>query len=131
MTQTEQFFYDNAGFSYDPKKETEAEGKLRCAQALAEAEDYGKRHGFVFQWEADQDGCIGCECGSEDCHCCTGEAHEVLCCVLRDEDGTVLASLGAICEPTREYGRVIEAELALEGMPLHDAPTEAEELTLA
>ena len=115
MTQAEQFFYDNAGYSYDPKTETQENGRLRCAQAMAEAEAYVQKHGLEYVWEDDQDGCIGCDCGSEECSCCTGESHETLCCLLKDpETGNVLASCGGICGVTAEYRRVMEAELALE-----------------
>ena len=34
----EKFFFDNAGYSYDPKIETAVEGKIRCAKQLALAE---------------------------------------------------------------------------------------------
>src|ERR1017187_2960313 len=97
MTNAEQFFYDNAGYSYTPvpvgtpnwaKKTAQAkkEGRLLGAKALAEAEAYAKRHDLVFEWEEDQDGCIGCECGSAECSCCSGEPHETLCCILRDQE---------------------------------------------
>jgi hypothetical protein len=32
MKINEQFFYDNAGFSYNPETESEEHGKLRCAR---------------------------------------------------------------------------------------------------
>jgi hypothetical protein len=33
---------------------------------------------------------------------------------MRDPDGKVVQSLGSVCEPSREYRRVVEAELAAE-----------------
>ena len=42
--------------------------------------------------------------------------HETYVCVLRDTDGTPLASLCAIIDPSDDYRRVVEAELALEAM---------------
>ncbi len=39
FTNAEQFFYNNAGYSYNPKSETPAEGNARCAKALAMAEE--------------------------------------------------------------------------------------------
>ena len=40
MTNAEQFFFDNAGFSYDPKTESERTGRLRCAQLTSHLADY-------------------------------------------------------------------------------------------
>ena len=34
MTKQEQFFYDHAGWSYDPKTETPEQGRERCAKDL-------------------------------------------------------------------------------------------------
>jgi hypothetical protein len=116
MTKTERFFFDNAGYSYDPRTETRKQGRLRCARALALAEETAAERNWEFLWDADQDGCIGCDCGAEDCKCCTGEPHEILCCALKDADGKILASMGGICEPTRDYGRIVEAELASEAL---------------
>ncbi len=38
MNAAEQFFYGNAGWSYDSAIETSDEGRIRCAVALAHAE---------------------------------------------------------------------------------------------
>lgn len=112
------FFYDHAGSSYNPKTETEEQGRIRGAQALAKAEAFAAEQGFIFSWSQDEDGCIGCDCGSEDCACASGEPHDCRVCVMYDASGEdVLASLGSICEPSKEYCRVVEAELALEAMP--------------
>jgi hypothetical protein len=108
------FFAKHAGLSYDPKTQTPAQGKARNARRLARAERTAANMGFTFEWEYDPDGCIGCECGSEDCACSTGVSHEVLSCIVRNADGLVIGSLGGICDPTPEYRRVVEAELALE-----------------
>jgi hypothetical protein len=82
---------------------------------LARAEAYAKEHDWVFEWEDDPE------------EYQLGDAEdevppEVLNCMLRDEDGNVLASLGGIgmsgnTREDKDYGRVIEAELALEAMP--------------
>jgi hypothetical protein len=40
----------------------------------------------------------------------------VLCCVLKDGDGNVLASLCGITDPDSNYRRVVEAELASEAL---------------
>jgi len=120
LTPEQKFFYKHAGYSFDTNTESKRQGKERCARRLARAERYAKRQDWHYEWTEDIDGCIGCDCGSADCACSTGTAHEVLVCVLRDSDDHVLGSLGSICEATREYGRVIEAELALEAMPRAD-----------
>lgn len=114
MTHAERFFWKNAGFSYDPAKETKAQGRRRCATALAEAESYAQDRQWSYEWEWDCEGCAGCDCGSSECACSAGTEHETLCCVLRVHRGAILASLYGICEPSADYRRVIEAELALE-----------------
>lgn len=115
------FFYDNAGYSYDPRIETREQGRLRCAQSLAKAERYASEQGWLYEWSQDPEGCIGGDCGETatcDHPCCQGTSHDCRVCLLWDADSTkVLASLGSICEPSTEYLRVIEAELALEAMP--------------
>jgi len=125
MTKDEQFFYDNAGYSYG-KGETREQGRMRCARSLAEAEVYAWDHDWVFSWEYDDNGCSGCDCGSPDCPCASGAEHETLGCILFNREqrahGNVippqiaLASLWGICEPTTEYRRVVEAELASEAL---------------
>jgi hypothetical protein len=47
------FFIKNAGYSYDPKKETPFKGRVRCARALAEAEKRASAEGCSFEWEQD------------------------------------------------------------------------------
>jgi hypothetical protein len=113
-----QFFYEHAGYSYDPKTETPDKGRLRGAQALAQAEEYAAAKDWGYSWDYDRAGCIGCDCDSADCACSTGEPHETLVCFLRTYDGEVLEALGGICGATPEYSRVVEAELALQAMPM-------------
>lgn len=113
-----QFFFEHAGYSYNPKTETAEQGRQRGAERLAAAERFAAEKSFVFEWNYDEEGCIGCDCGNPDCACSSGASHEVLYCLLRESDnGEVLQSLSGICEPSREYRRVVEAELALEAMP--------------
>lgn len=117
MTVQQQFFYDNAGFSYDPKKETPKQGQYNSARRYAKAENEARRAGIRFEWEYDSEGCIGCDCGDcgdDACSCSTSEPHEVLVCIACLPDGTVGASLGSIYGATREYRRVVEAELAID-----------------
>jgi hypothetical protein len=35
MTTDQRFFWKHSGYSYDPKTETRAQGRRRCAEALA------------------------------------------------------------------------------------------------
>lgn len=104
-----QFFQTHAGWCSPP-------GKMACAFALAKAEADAELLGMRFEWFEDEEGCLGCTCGDKRCKCSTGEAHEVLCCVARDAQGRIVASLGGICEPSHEYKRVVEAELAQEAL---------------
>lgn len=88
---------------------------------LVRAEAYASDAGWTFTWDDDHDpvGALGDHaywCADYRARRKCG-GHEVLCCVLRDREGTPLASLGAIIDPSAEYSRVIEAELALEALP--------------
>jgi len=97
------FFYRNAGFGYDPRKESRRTGKARCAAKLARAEMFADGQGWTCEWVAD------------DCPCeCQDGPHEAEGCILRDGQGKVRASLWGICGATAEYRRVVEAQLALE-----------------
>ena len=108
------FFLKNGASSYNPTIETKRQGYARMARLLAKAERDARALGYTFEWTDDIDGCIGCDCDSPECDCSTGEPHECLVCLMRDSNGKVVQSLGSVCEPSREYRRVVEAELALE-----------------
>ncbi len=100
------FFLRNAGYSYDPKTETKQAGRSRCARQLAKAERDAAALGFTFEWQEDD---IFASHGHDE--------HPNTCEVCFCLDGDkVLASLGCIDDATREYRRVIEAELALEAL---------------
>ena len=114
LTENEFFFYQNAGYSYDPKIQTEDQGHIESAKRYAKTEQSILERGLTFEWYDDPDGCIGCDCGSSDCDCASKRRHTCLVCVARDTEDQVVASLGSICEPSREYRRVIQAELAME-----------------
>lgn len=116
LTGQQQFFYENAGFSYDPKTETAEQGKRRRAVELAEAETIAARNDWYVEWEQDDSECMGCSCESADCPCSTGEPHETLGAVLRNDQDRVLASLWGICGATSDYRRVVEAELAADAI---------------
>lgn len=112
------FFYENAGFSYAPDRETEREGRHRCAQALADAEAWGLDNDVVFAWGEDE---------------WENDTQLWYCQAYRE--GRVVASVGGIdlgdetpyaygvglnsapCYRRRPaYCRVVEAELAAEVM---------------
>lgn len=103
----QQFFFDNAGFSYDPQRETEDAGKARCAAQLADAE-LRLREAIAcgvasVQWVHDADGWRD---RSEN-------VESVECCLLFIGE-SIAASLGAIEDADDNVRRVTEAELALE-----------------
>jgi hypothetical protein len=107
MTKLERFFYDNAGYSYNPETETPEDGKRKGAIALAAAVRFALENGWRFDWDNDTD--EPCNCGESDCD------HTVEFCLLTHGD-TLLGSLSGICGATENYRRVVEAELALEAM---------------
>jgi hypothetical protein len=106
------FFLRNAGYSYDPKTQTKQQGRAAGARRLAKAERDARALGYTFEWE--DDWTIGDhfkEYG--ECYA-NGEPETCESCVMRDSAGKVVQSLGCIDDATREYRRVVEAELALE-----------------
>lgn len=103
------FFEEWAGIGYDPKKETKAQGKRRGAIDLARAESIAASRGWRAKWEHSQE---PYEMGDAE----TDMPSEVLDCLLYDENGSVIGSLGQIGDPSRQYARVVEAELASEAL---------------
>jgi hypothetical protein len=49
------FFYENAGYSYDPVKETQEQGRKRCARSLAKAEAWLTEQPHQIEWTEDPD----------------------------------------------------------------------------
>lgn len=93
----------------------------RGALALTRAERYAADHGWTVVWEDDPDADWSWMSEREQ-----QQPHEVYVAILYDRDPAdrtsrlrprVLASLGGIFDPSPEYRRVVEAELALEAMP--------------
>ncbi len=80
------------------------------ARALAHAEQEATARGWYVEWFDDPEGWDSL--GDID----PETVKEVLYAVLKDENGEVLTSLGSIADPDRTYGRVVEAELALEAL---------------
>lgn len=115
MTPAEQFFYDNAGYSWDPNTETREEGRIRCAKELALAEAYAKRHDWSVVWEPDWE--IGNHQEFYGGDLRDGEPATCEVATLYDEHGECLASLGCIDDATDEYRRVVAAQLALGVLP--------------
>lgn len=51
----EQFFYEHAGYSYDPLTETPEQGRQRGATVLAQAERESRDAGDSYEWRIDTD----------------------------------------------------------------------------
>lgn len=96
LTTAEQFFYDHAGWSYDPVRESPEQGRRWWAKRLAKAEkEIRELKGFLgYGWEPDPDG------DREDCFIC-------ILYVGQYWNGT-----GMVDNPTLAHKRVVEAELA-------------------
>jgi hypothetical protein len=108
MNEREQFFYDNAGWSYDSLTETPEEGHVNTAKHLANAERWAAENDIEFVWERDPEELIPayvCLAGSypELCGCMDVEA--ALAGVTFEEGQSWL---------TDPYAQVVEAELASE-----------------
>ena len=104
------FFHRNAGYSYDSTTETKAQGRSRCALKLAQAERDARALGYTFDWVEDPfaDRSWFENDGQSE------EPNEAFGCICRNAQGESVQSLWGIFDPTREYRRVVEAELALE-----------------
>lgn len=114
MTKDEQFFYEHAGYSHDPKTETPEQGRVRCAKDLAAAETYAKDHDWSFDWSWDDGGDLGDH--SEWCDMEYQHDHNIEVCMLRGADGNVLEALGGIIDADNNYRRVVQAELASQAL---------------
>jgi hypothetical protein len=109
-----QFFYEHAGYGYNPKTETPEEGRMRGAKSLAAAERLASEHGVQFEWY--QDGLTNREWTDE------GEEYQTWACRMIYQ-GETLDALGGVDfgqdgSPWGDnYARVVEAELALQFEP--------------
>jgi hypothetical protein len=103
MIRPYRFFFANAGYIVGQR----AQGAL----SLARAEQHATDNDWSAAWEWDE--CPDLSWLSERE---LKQDHEVLCCVLKDGDGNVLASLCGITDPDSNYRRVVEAELASEAL---------------
>ena len=117
-----EFFYDNAGYSYDPATETVEDGRLRGARQLAMAERFAQVMGAEYVWEDDWSlGGNHADNYCADAYPDNGGEPETCEWVAMYahipagfENMALVASLSCIDDATPEYRRVIEAELALE-----------------
>lgn len=100
------FFHANAGYATPP-------GKAVCAMNLARAELEMNRRDWHVEWVDDEDGWNDLRADGFKCSCGCGKKIETCeCALLRDEQGEVIGSLGAIWDADDSYRRVIRAELA-------------------
>lgn len=110
LTMPERFFYNHAGWSYDPVKETRERGRVRCARNYAAVEAIAREGGYSFEWtESD----ISSAEFSD-----ARPVWQLWDCIMRDASGRVVQSLHG-CDfgrkatgPYGDYRRVVEAELA-------------------
>lgn len=77
------------------------------ALRLAKASEIAKLEGWEVFWEHDQE----CAVIYKD-----EEFEECLMAILRNENGEILEILGGILDPSPDYAKVIEAELALQSL---------------
>lgn len=124
LTPNELFFFEQAGYSYDPKKETAEQGRIRCAKELAQAEEYAANLNWRVEWQDDWDIGNHRDCYGEDSAYSDREPSTCECARLFDDDDNVLAALGCIDDADRAYRRVIEAELAAEALVHYDREIE-------
>jgi hypothetical protein len=108
-----EFFAEHAGFSYDPKTQTEEQGKQECALALASAEQWAREQGISFAWEIDPD--ITSADWSDEL-----PAWDQWQCIAYSADGEIVGCIGGVdfgldgSPHSDPHRRVIEAEIALE-----------------
>ena len=121
LTKQEQFFYDNAGYSYDPETETPEQGRTHCARQLAAAETKAAQAGVYAQWMTDPH--TDSSDWSDD-----PEPWATWCVTITHPETGQSDSLGGVDfgrdgEPWgNPYARVVEAELALDMLCTYQDP---------
>jgi hypothetical protein len=123
LTEDEQFFYDNAGYSYDLAREKKTSGRTRSAVQLAMAERIARQRNWRYEWDIDPDA----EITQGDGYYVTGAEQWMV--ILFNCDDLILGSLGSIDlgyahgnsgDPKwyadDPYHRVVQAELALQAL---------------
>lgn len=106
------FFLRNAGYSYDPKTQTKQQGRAAAARKLAKAERDARALGYSFEWR--DDWAVGDHAKEYGEAYANGGPETCESCLMLNSTGEVMQSLGCIDDATRDYRRVVEAELALE-----------------
>lgn len=112
MNKIEQFFFDNAGYSYDPKTETQDQGRERFAKQYAAAEAWARDNGYSFNWEIDP-GIDSSDFSNE------RPAWQLYQVTMFNSDGEVVDSMGGVDfgrdgTPWGDnYRRVCEAEMSV------------------
>lgn len=110
LTPEQRFFFNHAGWSYEPTRESSALGRTRCAVTLADAESvYLMAHRAAdvrVTWEHDSDGAYSARRDRERFTTCES-------CMLW-HGKSCLTSLHSITDADDNYKRVIRAELAHE-----------------
>ena len=121
LKSAEDFFYKNAGYSYDPKNETEEQGRRRAAKEYALAESWASAEGYTFEWDLYPGNWEDLFDYEDDIQAIRDGDLEVYDVVMLDPQGGVAASLGGVgflksqgTARMRADQRVHEAELALE-----------------
>jgi hypothetical protein len=106
-----QFFYQHAGWGYDPDTETPEEGRRRSAISLAKAEAWAKDNEVTYKWEDDWNLLSHVD---EYPDAYDEEPSTCEICVIYDKAGRVLNVVGCVDDADDNYRRVTEAELAYE-----------------
>jgi hypothetical protein len=127
MTEAQQFFYENAGYSYDPATQTPEQGRAECAAKLAAAEAEARDRGYWFIWDTDS-GVMSSDWldANEDGGANRDPWITWQCAIVEHVPGSgqprILESIGGVdfgrngSPGTSDYSRVIQAELALEAI---------------
>lgn len=100
------FFFDNAAWSWNPRKQTQEQGRTEGAEQLAQAE--------AAYWDAQAYASVEFKCAPDFDRRDGDEDGPLFSMWIEDGDGHVLASLHAIDDDGDSYRRVVRAELALE-----------------
>lgn len=104
------FFFAQGGYG-TRSGETPGQATLRAARRLAAAVAAAEARDWTFEWHHEPHADLS-DMEDEE----RARVEEVLYVVLKDAAGRVRAGLGMIIDPSRNYARQIEAELALEAL---------------
>jgi|ERR1019366_5479248 hypothetical protein len=104
MHDLEDFFYEHAGWSYQPPNETSEQGKRRCAKELSEAFNEFRNENTYVSWHIDEIDSSDFDSDSEP---------RPLYCATLYYGTKIVGSLGGIdiSDSSDPYAKVIEAEM--------------------